>query len=161
MKTAMGKTEPERDFQAEADKHGEAFAERAAGELAALEHAQSCDGTDDEGNECKAGADRDNPETWHDEDAARGMIEEGPLSLEVRSGWYTPGDDRGAPEEFRILLGTGGPAARLIGELSEHGEPESASYEFQDWFKPWTAARLTDEQEQTILRWAQVFYFGG
>lgn len=100
-------------------------------------------------------------ENWGDEDGARSAIDERPLSVEVRSGWYAPGNQKDAtPEEYCILLGTGGPASRVIGELSEYGEAQTAGYEYQDWFQPWTAARLTVEEEETLLKWAQQFYFG-
>ena len=84
------------------------------------------------------------------------------LDVEVRSDWHTPGmasEDRAT--EYRILLGTGGPASRIVGDLDEYGQPTNARFEFQDWFKPWTAANdLSDEQEKTLLEYAQQFYFG-
>ena len=46
-------------------------------------------------------------------DYANGM----PLSVLVRSGWYIPGTAPGYAEEFEILLSTGGPACRIIGQL--------------------------------------------
>lgn len=101
----------------------------------------------------------ENPEAWHDRDAAREAIEQDALSVEVRSDWHTLGDEA-PPSEYNILLGTGGPAMRIIGDLDEHNQPESAHYEYQDWFKPWTRARLSGEEEDILLRYAQVFYFG-
>lgn len=56
-----------------------------------------------------------------DEDEARQRIQEDPLSVEVRKDWYTPGDEPEKPSEFCILLCTGGPAVRLLGDLNEHG----------------------------------------
>lgn len=135
-----------------ADEHGENAVAWIREEVDALEHAQECLGLS-----C--------PRRTHlpcmSEDAAREQIEEGPLSIEVRSGWHTLGDSDGAkPAEYNILLSTGGPASRIVGDLSEHGPPETAHFEFQDWFKPWTRARLSGEQEDILLRWAQCFYFG-
>lgn len=149
----------ERDFQAEADEHGRSCAASCREELEALEHAQECDGTDENGEECQEGKDAECPEAWHDEDTARQRIEESPLSVEVRTGWYAPG---GEPEveEFCILLGTGGPASRIRGTLDGNKQPSSACFEFQDWFKPWTEARLSGADCDVLARWASVFYFG-
>ena len=71
------------------------------------------------------------------QDSARERIQEDALSVEVRSGWYTPGGDS-TPEEYCILLSTGGPATRIIGELDQHMQPSSARLQAQDWFTPWT-----------------------
>src|ERR1035437_4802354 len=74
-------------------------------------------------------------------EAAEQTIHEDALSVQVRSGWYQLGaaiEDTG-PFEYEILLCTGGPACRIVGDLSEHGEPETARLEVQDWFQPWTA----------------------
>ena len=70
------------------------------------------------------------------EDEARERIDEDPLSVEVRSGWTTPGEEMEA-EEFCLLLSTGGPAVRIVGEL-DRGQPTRAWLEVQDWFEPWT-----------------------
>lgn len=92
------------------------------------------------------------------EEAER-MIQEDPLSVEVRSGWAGVGMAL-APEEFQILLCTGGPAVRIIGELDEHGTPSRAWLEYQDWGTPWTeyfgfkAGAMSD-----LLEYCQQFYF--
>jgi hypothetical protein len=93
-------------------------------------------------------------------DDARQTIEQDPLSVEVRSDWYTldPDSDK-KPAFYRILLCWGGPACQVVGELSEHGEPETASIEYQDWGTRWTEYRLTKEEEKTVLTYAQCFYF--
>lgn len=133
-------------FINEAEEAGERFAETAAGLLEALHTAQNSE------DNCA-------------EDDARQRIEEFPLEMQVRSDRRDPsgaGLDEDNPTEYHILLSTGGPASRIIGDLSEHCEPTSARFEYQDWFKPWTEAhRLTDEQNATILKFAQQFYFGG
>jgi len=89
-------------------------------------------------------------------ESAREAIEQDPLSLEVRSDWHAPNDGPGQEAEFCILLSTGGPATRIIGEL-ERGEPSSARLEVQDWGTPWTEY-LCDEE--TLLTYARVFYWG-
>jgi len=104
-------------------------------------------------------------------EAARQRIMEDALSVQVRSGWYTPGAEQKAAE-YEILLCTGGPACRIVGKLSEHGEPDTASMEVQDWFQPWTAIRpLVSrgkegfepddyDSEPILLEYARCFWFG-
>ena len=69
------------------------------------------------------------------EDAEQ-RIQEDPLSLEVRSGWTSPGEPLEA-EEFCLLLSTGGPATRIVGEI-RNGQAYRPRLEAQDWFTPWT-----------------------
>lgn len=100
-------------------------------------------------------------------DEARTRIEEDALSVQVRSGWYQPGaskEDRD-PYEYEILLCTGGPACRIVGDLSEHCEPCSARIEVQDWFTPWTEYRPKvgpddHNSEPILLAYAACFWFG-
>ena len=94
------------------------------------------------------------------EDDAQRRIYEYPLTVQTRSGWHNPGTIE-PDAEFEILLGTGGPASRIVGTLSEYAEPDSARFEYQDWFQPWTEARLSEEQNATLLEFACQFYFGG
>ncbi len=110
-----------------------------------------------------------------DADGPRQRIEEDALSVQVRSGWYSPGGDDPSdtkPAEYEILLCTGGPACRIIGQLDQHGEPETARLEVQDWFQPWTeyrpvnpddktfASRIDTKAESIMLAYARCFYFG-
>lgn len=92
-----------------------------------------------------------------DEDDARDAILEDALSVEVRSDWHTPGDS-GADTEYCILLSTGGPATRIIGDLNQWKQPVSATLQIQDWGTPWTDYREADED--TLLKYADCFYFG-
>ncbi len=94
-----------------------------------------------------------------DEDAARQAIEEDALSLEVRSGWYSPGSEDNKPEEFCLLLGTGGPAVRIIGDL-DGGSPSNPKLQTQDWFTPWTDYHTTSEEDDILQKYCEVFYFG-
>lgn len=91
----------------------------------------------------------------------RERIQESPLSVEVRGGWYSPGGDgdKGKAEEFQILLSTGGPALRIMGELDEHGEPTRAWLEYQDWGTPWTH-HYVEGFGDVLLKFCQQFYFG-
>lgn len=92
-------------------------------------------------------------------DDALQAIYEDPLSVLVRDGWRNPGDPADSPEEYEILLSTGGPATRIQGELSR-GEPTSAHLEVQDWFTPWQEWRGEGWSEETLLTYARSFYFG-
>ena len=94
------------------------------------------------------------------EDAER-RIQEDALLVEMRGDWYTYDTepaDAAKPVEFVILLGTGGPATRIIGELDEHGEPTRAWIEAQDWGTPWTDYHGGDSE--TLLTYCRCFYFG-
>lgn len=95
------------------------------------------------------------------EDECRERILEGPLSLEVRSDWHTPGDQDGtAPAEYLLLLSTGGPALRIVGGL-DRGEPTSARLEHQDWGTPWTEMPLYEADDRAaLLAYVGCFYFG-
>jgi hypothetical protein len=90
---------------------------------------------------------------------AEQAIHEDALDVEVRSGWHTPGSEN-KPEEYMILLCTGGPACRIIGDLSEYGEPENARIEVQDWGTLWTNMQLSSDEEEKVLQYARCFYFG-
>jgi len=88
-------------------------------------------------------------------------IQEDPLSVEVRSDWHEPGDGNAKPTEYTVLLCTGGPAVRIIGKLGEHGQPETAKIEYQDWFTPWVRyANTSSEEDDALLTYARQFYYG-
>jgi hypothetical protein len=96
-------------------------------------------------------------------DRAHEAIMHDPLSVLVRPGWHEPGKDADQPEEFEILLCTGGPAVRLIGTLDNDGEPDRVHMQVQDWFKPWTdfepvAGNMN--AEDILLTYARCFHFG-
>ena len=61
-------------------------------------------------------------------DEARDAIHETPLSVEVRSGWHSVGEDAGEPDEFRVVLCTGGPHVELTGDIGG-----SVRVVFSDW----------------------------
>jgi hypothetical protein len=86
-------------------------------------------------------------------------VSEDPLSVEVRSDWHTPGWDSGATE-YAILLSTGGPACRIIGDLDSYGQPCSATLQFQDWYQPWQDSPSADYDEDALIWYAQQFYYG-
>lgn len=115
------------------------------------------------------------------QDPIREHIQESPLSVQVRSGWHTPGDAPTMPSEYEILLTTGGPGLRIVGELDEYDEPASATLEWQDWGTPWTTyqptisrkiregkigeyeideGQLVPNAEAILLSFARHFYYG-
>ena len=89
-------------------------------------------------------------------DDAEQRIQEDPLSLEFRSGWVTDKKEM-EPEEFKLLLTTGGPAVQIIGEL-DRGEPSHVRLQAQDWFTPWTD--YMDQDTAVLETYCRVFYFG-
>ena len=93
-----------------------------------------------------------------DWDAAREAIINDPLSVLVRSDWHEPGATSREPGQYQILISTGGPATRIIGELSGYGEPTTATLQAQDWFMPWTDVAGCDED--ILLTYTQQFWFG-
>ena len=93
-----------------------------------------------------------------DQDEARERIMEDPLSLEFRSGWVSSKDEM-EPEEYCLLLGTGGPAVRIIGEV-RNGEAYSARLEVQDWGTPWTEIVTRGDDHNALLAYARCFCMG-
>lgn len=91
-------------------------------------------------------------------------ISSDPLSVEVRSRWMELRDwgnsEQGQPEEFKILLCTGGPAVQIVGDLDNNNEPERVRLQHQDWGTPWTDYPLTAEDEEVLLEYCRQFYFG-
>ncbi len=96
-------------------------------------------------------------DSFDDADELRQRIDEMPLSVSVRTGWFSPGAKEDAePEEFEILLSTGGPALRVYGEID--GTPY---LQWQDWGTPWTSYHdTTNEQDDALQVFVQRFYFG-
>jgi len=98
-------------------------------------------------------------EEYHDRDQAQQVIQEDALSVEVRSDWHSPGD-KSEEGEYLILLCTGGPACRIIGDLNEYKEPTRARLEYQDWFTPWNEYITTGSDHEALVTYARSFYFG-
>jgi hypothetical protein len=100
-------------------------------------------------------------------EAARQEIEEDPLSVEVRGGWHLPGEGNdSAPEEFKILLSTGGPATRIIGDLDASREPTNVKLQSQDWFTQWTDWHYGQVEDphsrivEILQKYASCFWYG-
>ena len=87
----------------------------------------------------------------------RDEIQESPLSLQVRSNWSDLGGEL-EPAELCILLSTGGPALRIVGELGLYSCPQNCRMEYQDWGTPWTEYRAIGSA--VLDSWAAQFYWG-
>lgn len=74
-----------------------------------------------------------------DREQAIERLQESILSFE-----RTVTDHRHESIQWEILLGTGGPADRVVVTTDYSGTIESAVYEYQDWFQPWTEAEGQD-----------------
>jgi len=83
---------------------------------------------------------------------ARAKLEEMPLSFEK-----VITNHRRETIEYEILLGTGGPADRVYVITDFSGAIESAKYQFQDWFQPWTTAEGQDSE--LVERFAAIVGF--
>lgn len=93
------------------------------------------------------------------QEAARAEITNSALSVEVRAGWHAPGEES-EPEEFKILLTTGGPALWIEGDLDDNNEPDRARLMYQDWGTVPTEYIGTADDRAAILEFARCFYFG-
>ena len=81
-----------------------------------------------------------------DEDSAREAIEQHGYGIDKETVYY-------------VTLAGGGPAARLKVTVDEHGEVETASMQFCDWFEPWTDAPHQDSD--LVERYASLIgYYG-
>ena len=78
----------------------------------------------------------------------------GDVLLELKFGavWQAGETDR-QPSRFWALIGTGGPAMRIVGEINQYGEPEDCRLEVQDWFQPWTDFETAAQVD--LDAWAQ------
>ena len=89
--------------------------------------------------------------------AAEQAIQEDALEVLIREDWHTQGEIS-QNKEYTILLCTSGPAVRIIGDLNEHNEPETAYLEHRGWGTLWIEYRKADEA--VLIEYARQFYFG-
>lgn len=85
-------------------------------------------------------------------EAVDNMLQEMPLSVQLEA-IYPQREEM----VWSILLGTGGPADRVMVVCDYGGDIQSASYQYQDWFTLWTDADSQDEM--LVADFARVFYF--
>lgn len=90
-------------------------------------------------------------------------MQESALSVDIREGWRSPGERASMePTEFQILLSTGGPALRIMGELDQWSQPARCWLEHQDWGTPWVRHFSRSAERAIALRWfASLFCFEG
>jgi hypothetical protein len=82
------------------------------------------------------------------------------LSVEVCTDWHGVGAvDAAKPTHYKILLCWGGPAVQIIGTLDDFNYPDRAQLQYQDWFTEWLDYPLTQEEEETVVKYACEFYF--
>ena len=157
-----------------AEKQARAQLESIGNMVKRLEHCQDCTGEDCDltdaeiyaginlyYEEGKSKATEEDRASYHDEDEARQAIQEDALSVEVRADWHEPSNIEVKPDEFTILLCTGGPACRIVGDLDEWQQPDRARIEYQDWFTPWVElVDISSSEREALLTYAREFYFG-
>ena len=96
---------------------------------------------------------------YEDAEAVVDRLRERPLCAEVRSSWVSLGSQL-TSDEFKILLGTGGPAYWISGDLDEHHEPTNVKAFHQDWFEPAQVIHLNEDEQAAVDWFAQLFYWG-
>lgn len=101
----------------------------------------------------------ENAGEYDSQDEAREAIQQDALEVQVRNDWHNPGETDNTPTEFYILLCTGGPAVRIMGEIDEHGDPSRAWIEYQDWGTPWTHLVNAPVEDESLLTYCREYVF--
>ena len=91
------------------------------------------------------------------EEEAREAIRQDALSVELRSGWARSKEEF-EPEEFRIVLCTGGPHVELVGDL-DRGTPSRIRVLCRGWG---TSGEYfpSSEESKALTTYCAQFYFG-
>ncbi len=116
---------------ASAPVHAERAYHQALSQLRSIEHMV-------ERLRCREGCDGE-------DDAREEMIED-PLSVETHT-------------MYEILLCWGGPAVRIVGDLDQSNQPETAELQYHDWLTPWTNCPLNDAEKDVLMTYASAFCF--
>jgi hypothetical protein len=82
--------------------------------------------------------------------AIKERVQEMPLSLLFRTGWFRTCEEA-ETAEFELLLSTGGPALRIIGDVLNDWLVRPVM-QMQDWGTRWGDV-YTDEQDDRALAW--------
>jgi hypothetical protein len=90
-----------------------------------------------------------------DREQAEVALREIPLSIEYRAGWTTNPQELDQPVEFRICLGTGGPACQVVGDFDYNGF-KNVRIQYQDWGTPWMDVRISDADQEVLETFAQL-----
>jgi len=94
-----------------------------------------------------------------DDYEARDTIEqearENALSIETRTAWSTDPTDS-EPNEFRIVLCTGGPHVEIRGDV----DLDHVQLDYQGWGDPMQSLYGTLEESALLEQYCHLFYFG-
>ena len=145
MKT--NKATPPSEETNHAERNAQAWMDSIKGMIAAMEKAE------DERDEATFDGETFDADGW------RERIQECPLEVSVRAGWHNPGN-KAEDEEFLILLSTGGPALRIVGDLGKYNNPKNPRLQYQDWGTPWTEYATDADQDEALEKFCAQFYFG-
>ena len=107
----------------------------------------------------------DNPDSHYERsELARDYIRDSALSVEVKSGWQTTGQEL-VQQDFRICFTTGGPSLYLQGELDQYDQPTVDVRMYCGHWGEWAPLSVDRRGEfinDSVLNWvAGCFYFGG
>lgn len=91
------------------------------------------------------------------QDEAQQQVQEDPLCIDVREPWHSIGEEGVTPDQFRIVLCTGGPHVEIQGDLDDHMQPDRVRIIYKDWG---SNGELFDFDRDAVLRYCQQFYFG-
>jgi hypothetical protein len=78
-------------------------------------------------------------------EAIEGAARDQALSVEFRCDGWTNSPADMEPDQYRILLSTGGPALQIAGSFDPINGATSVRLEHQDWGTPWTEFDGIDE----------------
>jgi len=90
---------------------------------------------------------------WHqmpDGDEKWDAAAERPLSVLFRSGWSSGSEFVADGGQCEILLGTGGPAVRIMADIDGKKGIVNPRVEAQNWGVPWTECKATGDQEKAL-----------
>lgn len=93
---------------------------------------------------------------------ARDYITNSALSVEVKSGWQSLGEQL-TQQAFRLCFTTGGPSLYLQGELDRYEEPVDVGMycgDWGEWGQLFVDKRGVDISEPVLAWVATCFYFG-
>lgn len=115
--------------------------------------------TEHDANEICRGA-LDDVLEWHameEGDEKNDRAEERPLSVLFRSAWSPGREFLAGGGEAEILLGTGGPAVRIMATIDAKKGLVSPRIEAQNWGIPWTKAKTTEAEDKALAAFVQRF----
>ena len=116
---------------------------------------EDCDLTEDEAQTLAFGIGGDDPDLLHDIEYVEQVVYGAPLSVSIRSDWTEAGDTM-KPAEYMIEMTTGGPAARIIGDI----ERPNVRIEYADQGEPWETLRDITQRERDALEWFGAQFVG-